>query len=324
MDAGFLGVWMGNSDFVLKSPVVTRAERRRQWRFQHRDALVGWAILLPIFLYFIIFYIIPVVLNFLLSFTQWNGITGQPLWTGFDNYLRYLQPPYPLIIGNTFLLVFAILIAQVLIAFFVALLLNAKVSGRGVYRTLWYIPTVTSAAIMAQMATIFISPYGGILNNILVGMGHQPIIWTTDPGWMRIIIIVYSVWRGLGVPVVLFLAGLQSIHRELYEAAMVDGASGAQLLRRITIPLIKPMTLFVVVTQVINNFQIFEAVLLISKGGPRNETNVMLLQIYNDAFTNLKLGQAAAGAMILMLILVVFTFSTIRLMNRQQAGEHVA
>ncbi len=315
---------MADSDLILSAGAVAREERRQRWRYKHRDALVAWVILVPVLLYFLVFYIIPVVLNFLLSFTSWNGITGQPVWIGVENYLRYLQPPYPLIIFNTAFFVFWILLAQTVIAFFVALLLNEKIFGRGVHRALWYIPTVTSAAIMAQMATIFVSPYGGILNNILQSLGHQPIIWTTDTNWMRLIIIVYSVWRGLGVPVVLFLAGLQGIHRELYEAAMVDGARGHQLLRYITLPLLRPMTLFILVTQVINNFQIFESVLLISEGGPRHDTNVMMLQIYSDAFTNLKLGLASSGAVILMLILVAFTFTTIRLMNRQQVEDNVA
>ena len=148
----------------------------------------------------------------------------------------------------------------------VALLLNEKVIGRGLFRTLWYLPTLTSAAVMTQVVLIFISPYDGVLNSILQSLGQRPIIWTLDPFWMRITIIVFSLWRGLGTPVVLFLAALQGIHRELYEAAQVDGANGVELVRFITLPLMQPMITFVLVTGFIANFQIFEAVLLISKG----------------------------------------------------------
>ena len=135
---------------------------------------------------------------------------------------------------------------------------------------------------------------------------------------MRVFIVAFTIWRGVGSPVVLFLAALQGIHRELYEAAMVDGSTGWGLLRYITIPLLRPMILFVFVTGMIGVFQIFEAVLLISKGGPQNMTNVMLLQIYNDAFVNTNLGVATAGAMIMAFILLWFSITGMRLMQEGQ------
>jgi multiple sugar transport system permease protein len=210
------------------------------------------------------------------------------------------------------------LIFQTVIAFFIAILLNQKVFGRGLYRALWYVPTLTSAAIMAQVAVIFISPYDGVLNGILTAIGQRPIVWTVEGNWMRAIIIAFTIWRGVGVSVVLFLAALQGIHPELYEAAMVDGGKGWALLRYITIPLLRPMILFVLVTGIIGGFQIFEVVLLISKGGPQNMTNVMLLQIYNDAFVNTNLGVASAGAMIMAFILLWFSLTGIRLMRQGQ------
>ncbi|MCB0079866.1 MAG: sugar ABC transporter permease, partial [Caldilineaceae bacterium] len=198
-------------------------------------------------------------------------------------------------------------------------LLNQKVFGRGLYRALWYIPTLTSAAIMAQVAVIFISPFDGILNAILKTVGQDPVIWTVQGNWMRTFIVAFTIWRGVGTSVVLFLAALQGIHPELYEAAMVDGAGGWRLLRYITVPLLRPMILFVLVTGIIGGFQIFEAVLLISKGGPQNMTNVMLLQIYNDAFVNTNMGVASAGAVIMALILLWFSLTGMRLMQRGQA-----
>jgi multiple sugar transport system permease protein len=206
------------------------------------------------------------------------------------------------------------------LAFFIAVLLNQKVFGRSLYRALWYVPTLTSAAIMAQVAVIFISPFDGVINAVLTSLGRSPVIWTIEGNWMRVFIIAFTIWRGVGSPVVLFLAALQGIHPELYEAAMVDGANGWQLLRRITIPLLRPMILFVFVTGVIGGFQIFEAVMLISKGGPQNMTNVMLLQIYNDAFVNTNMGVASAGAVLMALILLYFSLTGMRLMQQGQ-GE---
>ena len=160
-----------------------------------------------------------------------------------------------------------------MVAFFIAVLLNQRVLGRGVYRALFYIPTLTAAAVTAQVACVFISPFDGVLNAVLTALGRPIVIWTISAFWMRTFILVYSIWRGLGGPVVLFLAALQGIHREIYEAAMVDGATGWEQLRYITVPLLRPMIIFVLVTGMIGSFQIFESVMLISKGGPANKTN---------------------------------------------------
>ncbi len=285
------------------------------WRWRHRHALEAWIILTPVLLYYAIFSIIPVLLNVGLSFTRWNGISGSPQWIGIANYFQYFKGAYPLIIFNTALFAVSSLLVQTVIAFMIAVLLNQKVFGRGLYRALWYIPTLTSAAIMAQVAVIFISPFDGILNSILDALGQKPIIWTIEGGWMRAFIVAFTIWRGVGSSVVLFLAALQGIHPELYEAARVDGATEWRLLRHITIPLLRPMILFVLVTGIIGGFQIFEAVLLISKGGPQNMTNVMLLQIYNDAFVNTNLGVASAGAVVMALLLLWFSLTGMRLMQ---------
>lgn len=297
----------------------TTAPRRKtgDWRYKNRQAITAWVILTPILIYFLIFAILPVILNFLVSFTQWNGIVGSPVWNGIENYLRYLRPPYPTVIFNTIVFAVGILILQTGISFGVALMLNEKIMGRDMIRTLWYLPTLTSAAVMTQIVLLFISPYDGILNGILRNMGQRPIVWPLDPMWMRVTIIIFSLWRGLGGAVVLFLAGLQGIHRELYEAAQVDGATGSALVRYITIPLMKPMITFVLITSFIGNFQIFEAVQLITKGGPNNQTNVMMLQIYSDAFTNNNLGMAAAGAMVMVAILFWFSLYAMRAMNKE-------
>jgi multiple sugar transport system permease protein len=306
---------------AVSSPSTTKVQSAAQpsgwqsWRWRNRHALEAWIILTPVLLYYAVFSIIPVLLNLSLSFTRWNGISGAPQWIGVTNYLQYLRSPYPLIIFNTVLFAIASLLIQMVLAFMIAVLLNQKVFGRGLYRALWYIPTLTSAAIMAQVAVIFISPFDGILNSILKALGQQTIVWTIEGTWMRIFIVAFTIWRGVGTSVVLFLAALQGIHPELYEAARVDGATEWGLLRRITIPLLRPMILFVLVTGIIGGFQIFEAVLLISKGGPQNLTNVMLLQIYNDAFVNMNLGVASAGAVIMALLLLWFSITGMRLMR---------
>ncbi|MDF1513183.1 MAG: sugar ABC transporter permease [Anaerolineae bacterium] len=307
----------------LKTSLPTNIKKPKQRRggLRRRQTIEAWLILSPILIYYSIFFLFPVVSNFYVSFTRWNGIQGGPQWIGLANYAQYLKPAYPLIIFNTLFFAVVILLVQTCIAFLIAILLNQRVLGRGVFRALFYIPTLTSAAVTAQVAFAFISPFDGVLNEVLKLLGYNIVVWTIDPFWMRTFIIIYSIWRGVGGPVVLFLAALQGIHREIYEAAMVDGATGRDMLLYITLPLLRPMIIFVLVTGMIGSFQIFESVLLMSKGGPANKTNVMLLQIYNDAFVNTNMGLASAGSIIMAIILSGFSTTNMRIMNRGQVSK---
>lgn len=306
---------------IADEPVGSWWERLARWRQRHRQPVEAWLILTPILLYYSIFFIFPVVANFYVSFTSWSGVYQSPRWVGLANYRNYLNHPYPLILFNTTLFATAILVVQTIGAFFIAVLLNEKVVGRGIYRAAFYIPTLTSAAVTAQVFFAFVSPFDGIFNAILKYFGQDIVIWTVNTFWMRTFIVVYSIWRGIGVPIILFLAALQGISRDIYEAAMVDGATRWSQLRYITVPLLRPMIIFVVVTSMIGSFQIFEAVLLISNGGPAHTTNVMLLQIYNDAFVNTRLGLAAAGSVVTAIVLLGFSITNMRLLNRGQGDS---
>ena len=297
-------------------------ERFKRWRYRNRQALEGWGILTPILVYYSIFFLFPVVSVLYLSFTRWSGLSGAPVWVGLENFRKLLTvPTYTQVIGNTILFAVSILIIQTVLAFFVALLLNAKIRGRGLYRAAWYIPTLTSAAIMAQVASVFIAPSDGVIMTIRAQQGLPPIIFYTQVDLMRLVIIIYSVWRGVGGPMILYLAALQGIHPEFYEAAQVDGATGPQLLRYITLPLVMPMTIFVLITGIIGTAQIFESVMFLSKGGPANLTNVLLLEIYQDAFSNMSIGLASAEAILLGVGLLAFSLFNIRIMTRGRVGD---
>ena len=187
--------------------VLTRREKFSRWRYRHRHAVEGWLIMTPILAYFSAFFFFPVVSNFLLSFTKWSGLSGAPAWVGLTNYRRYLtDPTYIQVITNTVVFAVLILVIQTALALLIALLLNAKVRARGIFRSAWYVPTLTSAAIMAQVTAVFIAPSGGVINSILSQLNLPPVIFYVQVDWMRAIIIVYSVWRGVGGPMLLYLA----------------------------------------------------------------------------------------------------------------------
>ena len=288
------------------------------WRNRHRQAIEAWVILTPILIYQVIFFILPIIGNLYISFTEWGGM-GKPIWVGLENYRRYFTGSYVKIWYNTAIFAVFILVLQTTIGFFLALLLNQKVIGLPIYRTLFYAPTLTSAAITGSVLLVFLGSYDGVLNMILKSMGLKEIVWLWDTTWMRVFIILYSTWRGIGGPMVLFLAALQGIHREIYEAAMVDGATGWDLIRFITVPLLRPMLIYVVITGMVGTFQVFDAIRVTTNGGPAGTTNVVMLQIYNDAWGSGKLGLAAAGAVALALVLLGLTITQMRMMSR--AGD---
>ena len=302
---------------ILPESRLSGPERFRRWRQRNRQAIEAWVLMLPLLLYFSLFFLFPFVSSFLISFVRWAGMGPPPVWVGLTNYVRWLTDPYYLqAFANTALFAVAILLLQTSIAILVALMLNTKVWGRGFYRTAWFLPGLTAASVMANIVGLFITPGTGIFSLMLTKLGLPDVIFYMRPDLMRMVIIVYSVWRGVGGGVILYLAALQSIHPEFYEAARVDGANRVQLLRYITVPLLAPMTLFVLVTGIIGTAQIFEAVQFLTKGGPQNQTNVLMFAIYQEAFTNGSLGMASSGAILLGLLLLVSSIINIRVMTK--------
>jgi multiple sugar transport system permease protein len=300
-------------------PVVPRLTVLGRWRRysrRNRETVLAWTILVPILIYYFFFSILPVVANLALSFTDWNGFT--PLkFIGLKNYLRFFMDNYyRQVFFNTTLFAVLSMVITLPLGILVALLLNQQIKAKGLYRTLWYIPTVTSGAIISQIVIVFIAPFGGVLNLIVKGLGFDQIIWQANVEALRSIIIGYTVWRGVGTTIVLYLAALQGIPKELYEAVKVDGAGPLQSFWYITLPMLTNMTTFVFVTGIIGGFQIFEPILLISRGGPFNSTNVVLNQIYNDAFKNLDFGMATASATIMALFLLIASIISTRAMRR--------
>lgn len=289
-----------------------------RFRRKHREALEAWLILTPVLLYFTVFETIPTIADLFVSFTRWSGISGTPTWTGLSNYRRFfLTPLYRLILFNSLLIAIVILLVRTFLGLVIALLLNEKVRGRGLFRVLWYIPTLTAAAVTANVFVVMVNPHDGVINNCLRAIGLQPVIWTMRGNWMRFFVILFVLWRSVGTSMVLFLAALQGIDRQLYEAAMVDGASRWEEIRFITLPLLRPMTTFVLITGMVNAMQIFDAIKVMTDGAPKHMTNVLMVQIYNDAFVNFNMGMAAAASVVLAALVLVFAISQMRAIARQ-------
>lgn len=306
---------------VQPAPESSSRERLGQFYSRHRQTMEAWIILTPILVYYVIFYVAPVIANLFVSFIKWNGLK-EATWVGLANFEKFIKSPlYMQVLGNTLFFALTILFISAALGFLVAMALNEKVKGLGIYRTMWYVPTLTSAAVTAQVATVFIAPGTGVVSSVMKSMGQPELIWQINTDFARIFIIIFAIWRGVGGSMLLFLAGLQGISTEVLDAAKVDGASGWRLTRYIILPLLRPMTVFVLVTGLIGGFQIFEPILLITNGQPGNTTNVMMTQIYKDAFQNQDFGMAATQATIMLLILLWASFLNLRLMGQSSGDE---
>ena len=231
---------------------------------------MAWTFLTPMVIYFVIMTFVP--LGFLLgmSLMEWN-IISPPIWVGLRNiqfiFSDFQDWFYLKVIGRTILYAVAILILNIVGGFFIALVLNQNLRFKGVFRTMWYLPSVFSGAVVALLLKIYLAgSTQGVLNMILFKFGIQPVDWINNPFWMPIIGVLFVVWLGIGGTVIFFLAGLQGIDENLYDAAKIDGASDSQLLRYITIPQMVPVLLFLSVTGIIGSMQMWEVPRIITAG----------------------------------------------------------
>lgn len=283
--------------------------RLRETLHQMRKNWTAYLFLAPGLLHFVIFTLFAVSFAFYISFHKWNIIQPDKPFVGFDNYVRLFQDPRFLrAVTNT--LTFMIGVPLNLAAgLSVALLLNTKVRGQGLYRTLFYIPVVTPLVVSAIIWKWVYQGDYGLLNYYLLKFHliEQKIVWLADPNLALPALIIMGIWGGTGGTMVIYLAGLQSIPQEMYDAAMVDGANAWQRLLYITIPLLKPTTFFLTVTGVIGTFQIFTEVYIMTNGGPLNRTTTIGFYLYDKAFRQLDMGYATAMAFALFAMIFVFT-----------------
>lgn len=292
-------------------------EKYRNLNLRHKDEVVAYSILIPMLLYFMVFSVFPILFVIFLSFTEWNGIMGWPVFVGLRNFATFFtNTDYIVTLARAGVYGFFILFFNVIIGFFIALLLNQKIRGVGLIRTIWYLPVLVPFAVVSQMMSAVLNPVDGIVMNIMRKFMEEPVVFQKSTVWMSFWIIVISVWKGVGGTVIIYLAGLQGIDVSLYEAAKVDGANKARLMWHITLPSIRPITMFVIITGIIGSFLIFEPVQLITQGGPHGTTNTILVRIYEDAFKNFSMGMASASSVVVLVITLALSINQFRISQR--------
>jgi multiple sugar transport system permease protein len=288
------------------------AARRRPFMTQsRREAIVAYIFISPWLLGLLIFLVGPILLSFYFSLTKYTLIKP-PEWLGFANYERMLTDPFvgiALRVTGTYTLLAVPL--GTIVALLIALLLNQKVLGIRVFRTIFYMPSLISGVAVAIVFSWLFSHRMGIINFILSRLGLEGPNWLGDPNTVLWTLLLMSLW-GTGGGAVIFLAALQGVPQSLYEAAELDGAGTLRKFWHITIPLISPVIMFSVITGVIGTFQTFTISYLMTGGGPGYATLFYLLYLYRNAFNWFEMGYASALAWVLFVIILFFTLILLR------------
>jgi multiple sugar transport system permease protein len=301
-------------------PVDVRP-RRRGYSLERRQALAGYLFVAPAMVIFFVFTLLPVAIAAFLSFTNYDVFTKLD-WIGAVNYEDVFQDElfWRALWNTTTYTVWSIPLSMA-IGLALALLLNQKLRGLGIYRTVYYIPVVTSMVAVAMIWIQLFDPLYGVISNGFEAIGIRGINWLGDPNLAMPSIIAVSVWKVIGWNMLIYLVGLQGIPEYLKEAAAIDGATGWQTFWRITLPLLQPTTFFIFVTSLIGAFQVFDQVYVMTGGGPAGATTTLVHQIYNAAFKALDMGYAAAMSFVLFGIILVVSLFSIRAIRGEVAYQ---
>ncbi|WP_413165610.1 carbohydrate ABC transporter permease [Capilliphycus salinus ALCB114379] len=273
-----------------------------------QEAIAAWIFLAPAAVLMAIFVLWPIAYLFYLSFTQGNFTISGVYWVGLKNYWRLLvSPDFWQVMGNTLYFTIATVIPSLIIPLILAVLLDQALALRGILRTAYFIPSITSL-VAVGLGWRWLFQTDGPINAFLSSLGFDPIPWLSSTVWAMPVLILLSIWKQLGFNMVVFLAGLQAIPINRYEAAELDGANFFQKFWHVTLPGLRPTLVFATVTTVIFTLRSFEQVYVITGGGPLNSTNLLVYYIYDQAFSQFDFGYAAAAATILLIVALILVY----------------
>ncbi len=294
---------------------------------RRREARAGILFVLPWVVSLLLFTVYPLIATTFLSFTDYTVLTS-PTWVGLDNYVTLFtndQSFWTAVKNSAYYALISVPLGLVL-SLALALLLNMRATGIGVYRTLFYLPSVVPPVAATLVFVVLFEPVSGLINTLLRAVGMPAPAWFADPNWSKPGLILMSLW-GIGASTLIFLAGLQDIPKSLLEAAEIDGAGAWAKFRHVTLPLLSPVILFNLVIGVIYSFQVFTQAMVIggSTGRPLESMLMLMVLIYRNAFGYFKMGYASAISVVLMVCVFTMTLLIFRVSRRwvfSEAGEH--
>jgi multiple sugar transport system permease protein len=278
----------------------------------NNDFNIAIPFLLPSFLGFVIFLVIPILSAFFISFTNYKGSFANMKFVGFHNYnLLLFDSKFWQSVSVTLIFVAVCVCFQLILGFIFAIVLNRRIIGRVFFRSVFFLPVVLSSVAVCISFLFIFHPSEGPINNFLKSISLSPLPWLADKSTSLLTIIIVFIWQSFGYYMVIFLSGLQSINYNLYEAAEIDGASAANKLFYITIPSLSPIIFFSLIIAVINAFKVFDHIYIMTGGqyggGPAGSTRVLAFDIYQNGFLFWQIGYGAAESVILFLIVLFFT-----------------
>ena len=283
---------------------------------QWREALWGYLMIAPLVLGLAIFFYFALGASAVISLTKWDILTPME-WVGLDNYVRlFNNPVFWKTLANTLRYTLLGVPIGIMVSLALAVALNSHIRFRPFYRLFFFLPVLTMPVAISVVWRWIFNPDVGLLNQALMVFGAPRYTWLSDPALAMPALVIMSVWMSSGYGMVIFLAGLQNIPREYYEAADVDGASRWRKFRYITMPLLTPTIFFNLVTSLIGSFQVFDIIFTMTKGGPLDSTRTLVYDIYDDGFHYFSMGRAAALGWILFLIVLMVTVVQLRVQKR--------
>jgi ABC-type sugar transport system permease subunit len=274
-----------------------------------KKSMVGWLFVFPSFVAFMVFMVAPVIMGFWYSLTDYTGLSRNYDFIGLQNYIKMFQDRYFIVsVKNN--IVYAVWYGglTLVISLALATLLNQLKRLKKLFRMVFFLPYISSMVSVAVIWKIILNPSGGPLNSILMQLGmDDPPRWLSSTTWSRYAVIIVSVWKTCGYYMLIFLAGMQNISKELYESASLDGAGTWQRYRSITLPLLSPTIFLNMILITINSFQVFDLVSVMTDGGPGISTNVLAYRIYVEGFKSMHMGYASSIAYFLFVVILLIT-----------------
>ncbi len=296
----------------------TRPQPRAHPTQANSRLMLALTFLLPALLVFTLFTYYPLVTVIRMSFTDSDMLKPNPNFVGFENYVKlFASRDFWSSFTITTIFAVGVTVLEVGLGMALGFLMNAPTRMQGLLRGAVFTPTVISISATAIVWMFFLNAQGGPVNRMLNLVGLPGLGWLTDPNIALASVILIAVWKGVGLPAVLYMAGLQSISRELEEAAVVDGASRWQVATRVTIPLLAPTTMVVFFLSLVGTFQSYGLVLLLTQGGPVGSTTLLGYYIYQNAFQFFQMGYASAISVVLFLLLLILAYLQFRVSERR-------
>lgn len=278
------------------------------WNRRRRRNLIGYSFIMPNFIGFAVFTLLPVLFSFGLSFCEWDS--AHPIkFVGLQNFLQLLKDDTFLIsLKNTIYFTIGTVPLTIVLSLGMSLLINQKIKGQVIFRSIFFFPYVASLVAICVVWNLLFNPDMGPVNSLLSALGVKNLPrWTASVQWALPTVIGLTVWKSAGYYMIVYLAALQGISRDLYEAAKVDGAGAIRRFFSITFPLLTPTTFFVSTMLIISSFKVFDTIYIMTGGGPGRATNVLVYYIYNTAFVRFKFGYASAVSMVLFVLVLGMT-----------------